>query len=79
MRTIVSAAALIREIDPDTGITPFRLRAWVLEGRIPHVRAGNKRLINVDILLNLLAAGDPASAAPQEAQGIIRAVDERLG
>lgn len=54
MRTIPEAAAELRRIDPDTAITPYFIRSMVLDGTIPHVQAGKKRLINLDILLAYL-------------------------
>ena len=74
MRTIEAAAALIREIDPDSDITPYCLRQWVLNGVIPHVRAGSKRLINVDFLIDFLA-GDVTPDTPKIQEGTIRPVE----
>lgn len=55
MRTIKEAAAELREIDPNTAVTPYCIRRLVLEGAIPHVKTGNKRLINFDKLLEYLS------------------------
>ncbi len=61
MRTIQEAAEELRLLDPHTAITPYFIRRMVLDGTIPHVKAGNKRLVNLDILLEYLAtAPDPA-------------------
>ena len=54
MRTIGEAAAELRKIDPGTAVTPYRIRQLVLDGSIPHVKAGNKRLVNLDTLLHYL-------------------------
>ena len=54
MRTIQEAAAELRKIDPGTAVTPYRIRQLVLDGTIPHVKAGNKRLVNLDTLLHYL-------------------------
>ena len=77
MRTYQAAAALIRELDPDTCVTPYRLRAWILDGTIPHVRAGNKYLINVDLVLEVLA-GKPELSEPEQKTGIIRPVELKV-
>lgn len=53
MRTIQEAAAELRRIDPDTAITPYFIRRLVLDGTIPHVSAGNKRLVNLDTIARL--------------------------
>ncbi len=50
MRTIAEAAAELRETDPHTAVTPYAIRQLVLNGQIPHVRIGKKRLINMDEL-----------------------------
>ena len=55
MRTIQEAAAELRRIDPHTAVTPYFIRQMVLSGTIPHVKAGNKRLVNLDTLLEYLA------------------------
>ena len=75
MRTIAGAAAVLREIDPDTTVTPYRIRAWVLDGTLPHIRAGTKRLVNVDYVLTMLA-GDTTPKATDPPSGI-RRVDVR--
>jgi len=50
---------MLREIDPDTKITYHRLREWILNGTVPHVLVGTKRLINVDKLIHMLESGHP--------------------
>lgn len=50
MRTIQEAAAEIKERDPNTAITPYAIRQMVLNGNLPHVKAGKKYLINLDVL-----------------------------
>lgn len=54
MRTIAEAVAEIRAADPDTAITPYRIRQLILCGILPSVRAGNKYLVNLDLLLEYL-------------------------
>jgi len=58
MRTYQQAATIIKELDPDTSVTPYRIRAWLLDGTLPHVQAGSKRLVNVDMLLDKLSTGE---------------------
>jgi hypothetical protein len=60
MRTLDAAHALVLQIDPETSLTRHALRALVVSERVPAVRVGSKRLINVDALLHLLAT-DPFS------------------
>lgn len=73
MRTIQEAAAELRRIDPGTAVTPYRIRQLVLDGTIPHVKAGNKRLVNLDTLLNYLETA-PAPEPEPVLYGQIRPV-----
>ena len=75
MRTIQEAAAELRRIDPNTAVTPYRIRQMVLDGTIPHVSAGNKRLVNLDTLLNYFAM-PPAPLPEPTAYGQIRPIKE---
>lgn len=73
MRTIGEAAAELRKIDPGTAVTPYRIRQLVLDGTIPHVKAGNKRLVNLDTLLRYLETA-PAPEPEPVLYGQIRPV-----
>ncbi len=75
MRTIQEAAAELRRIDPHTAVTPYFIRQMVLSGTIPHVKAGNKRLVNLDTLLEYLACAPTPEPEPVEV-GRIRPVKE---
>lgn len=55
MRTITEAATELRKADPDTAITPHAIRKMLLNNEIPFIKAGNKRLINMDILESYLS------------------------
>lgn len=54
MRTISEAVSEIRAEDPHTAVTPYRIRQLILTGSLPSVRAGNKYLVNLDLLLEYL-------------------------
>jgi len=73
MRTISECARLIKEDDPGTAVTQNAIRTKVLAGEIPHVRVGNKRLINYDQMLEILQ-NPPAQVATQCDYGTIRRV-----
>ena len=60
MRTITEAACELRTADPNTALTPHAIRKMVLNGEIPHIKAGKKRLINMDLLERFLK-GEGAS------------------
>ena len=46
--TIKEAAALI------DGLTEYRIRQLCITGQLPHIMAGNKYLINKDVLLRYI-------------------------
>lgn len=54
MRTISEAVSEIRAQDPQTAVTPYRVRQLILSGVLPSVRAGNKYLIDLDVLIEYL-------------------------
>ena len=87
MRTLKAAMEEIKAADPDTCLTLNRLKVLVKSGELPHVKAGRKILINLDMLFDLLATGEifqlgqpvieyeppePVSYAPAAVQGIRR-------
>lgn len=56
IRTIQEAAKELKLSDPNTAVTPYAIRQMVLKGTIPHIQAGTKRLINMDVLEQFLAS-----------------------
>lgn len=50
MRTITEAANWIREQDPDTAFTKTALRRLIVSGELPHVKVGQKYLVNMETL-----------------------------
>jgi excisionase family DNA binding protein len=68
MRLLKEAAAEIKQIDPDSAVTPYFIRQLALEGKVKSVMAGRKRLINFDDLLQYLAL--PQDTEPEESRGI---------
>ena len=54
MRTLDEAAEEIRKQDPESSITPYYIRQMVLDGTVPFVPVGRKRLINFDALLDVI-------------------------
>ena len=79
MRTIDEAAKELRQIDPETAVTRTAIRRMVLDGTIPHFPAGVKKLINLDLLLELLANPPPVSQPPKEGGNTIRPINEKMG
>ena len=75
MRTLEAAITQLQEDDPGSCLTRHALRQMVLSGKVPHVRAGAKYLINYDGLLSALASGEPhIDSDPQT--GTIRRITE---
>lgn len=75
MRYAAQALELIREEDPDTQLTLNHLRALATSGKIPVHRVGNRRLINVDALIEYLS--HPVDPPEVKQLGMIRRVPER--
>lgn len=57
IRTINEAAAYMREQDEHTALTKTAIRRLVIAGAIPSVMAGQKYLINLDVLEEYLTTG----------------------
>lgn len=57
MRTIDNAYKEIKALDPQTDFTKRALRRMVKTNDIPSTQIGNKYLINLDKLLEILSCG----------------------
>lgn len=55
MRTIPKAFEEIKALDPNTDFTLRALRRMVKNGEIPTVQIASKKLINLDLLLEVLS------------------------
>ena len=64
MRTAPKIVAEIKALDPQTEVTEYYVRQLVKAGAVPVVWAGNKALINLNDVLDLLRVG----AAPPQAE-----------
>lgn len=54
MRLIKEAIAELKEHDPNTAITEYALRRMVKSGQVPSINAGNRYLVNMDVLERFL-------------------------
>ena len=54
LRTLDAAIAEIKQKDPQTSLTRYALRQAVIEGRIPCVMFGRKRLVDVSSVISYL-------------------------
>lgn len=50
IRTIDKAYEEIKAKDPETAITRYLVRAMVNQGIVPSIKTGNKKLVDVDVL-----------------------------
>lgn len=50
IRTMKQAYEAIKASDPETDLTYYAFRSKVINGEIPHVKSGNKYLIDIDRL-----------------------------
>lgn len=55
MRTLPEAAAELKRMDENTAFTLTALRRMTKTGEIPSISVGNKKLVNLDILLEMFA------------------------
>lgn len=72
MRTIPEAFRELQKADPNTAYTLRALRAAVNKGELPVVMVGNKRLVNLDKLFEML--NSPSSDPKSTNEGIRRIV-----
>jgi len=79
MRTIQEAVRYVRKTDPESALTPHALRSWVLSGRMPHVRIGAKRLVDVDLLEKYLSGEFVPSLPEAKVLGVVRPLPEKWG
>ena len=72
MWTIAQVVAYLKEQDPNTKITDYRVRLWCKQGRIPYVCTGKgTKLINIDRMgeyINHIAEEDNRQLLEQLAQ-----------
>ena len=75
VRTITQAARWVKEVDPETALTPTAIRRLVISGEIPSRKVGAKYLLDLDILSEYMAGGQPTNQTePTPAIGQIRAI-----
>lgn len=77
MRTLNETYTEICKMDPNTSVSKNAIRRLALTGRIKSVMAGNRRLINLDSLIDYLGYMRSQDAKP-ETKGVIRKVPQYL-
>lgn len=73
MRVLAQAIKLVQELDPQTAVSANYVRKLALSGEIPTVQVGNRRLINVDALLEYLTK---PKAGCMQTTGQIRQIEK---
>ena len=58
MRTLDDCFKEIKSLDPHTAISKYFIRQLALSGKIPCIKSGSKRLINLDALIEYIAKED---------------------
>ena len=58
LRTLDAAITEIKAADPNTSLTRYALRQAVIEGRIPCVMCGRKRLVDVSKVFAYLTGAE---------------------
>lgn len=58
MRTLDECYTEIKDMDPNTAISKYFIRNLALSGKIPCIKSGSKRLINLDALIEYIAKED---------------------
>lgn len=76
MRSAKEAAAELKLLDPKTGIRECHIRAMMNAGKVPVVTSGNRRFVNLDVLIEYLNTPGLTDLKPC-ATGTIRPVAEQ--
>jgi hypothetical protein len=65
LRTINEAYNFLKEQDPGTSISPYFIRKMIVDGQVPSFKVGKKYLLDVDALLDHLAAKLTTTGVPE--------------
>ena len=77
MRTAPKIVAEIKALDPGSEVTEYYVRQLIKDGTVPVVWAGNKALVNLDDVLDLLRQGTSREEPEPNTVVGIRRVDLR--
>lgn len=77
MRTLRECEAYFKAQDPDTKVTYWRLRRWVMSGKIPCKYSGNTKLINLDVLIDILNDTTPEDVPERKQDAHIISLENR--
>lgn len=76
MRTAHQAAEYFKQLDPETSFTEYHINRLIKTGTLPVFKSGNKRLINLDKLIQYLNSEVKDSEPAGNNYGKIRRVGE---
>lgn len=74
MRTAPQAIKELKEIDPETAFTLRALRRMMNNGEIPVINVQSKRLVNLDLLLEILSCENVKQPETEQEYGKIRRI-----
>lgn len=77
MRTAAKIVAEIRAMDPQSDVSEHYVRQIIKEGAVPVTWAGNKALVNLDDVLELMRRGTTRTVPEPCVIGGIRKIDVR--
>lgn len=75
VRTATGILDELKAADPNTAITLSYIRRTINSGRVPVVHVGKKKLVNLDLMLEVLGSGIVAPQGQEDAVSGIRQVD----
>lgn len=78
MRTAPKIVAEIKALDPSSEVTEHYVRKLVKDGTVTVVWAGNKALINLDDVLDILRVGTKRAKPTPCTEGGIRRIDVKI-
>ena len=70
MRTIQEAAQELRQLDPNTAMSPYHIRRLCLDGVLPTVKAGKKILLNLNTLIEYMYDPTADKFQPRQAAAV---------
>lgn len=74
MRTAPGILEELKALDPNTAVTLSYIRRLINSGRFPVVQVGKKKLVNLDLVLELMENGDAGQPAELHVMPGIRKV-----
>ncbi len=77
MRTAAKIVAEIKALDPGSEVTEHYVRQLIKDGAVPVAWAGNKALINLNDVLDLMRIGTAPAKAEEPTIGGIRCISVR--